>query len=141
MDILNYLRMEKGLGEISYKEFYRSIFPSGSLEKKGVYEQGKYTGIIVEVMHEEKEDGTPRVLRHTLTDDLSKLDEVVSRDNFCLMSPISYAGKRRKSEYARELYALAIDMDGIKTEDNLDIFFRQIEKNQFFADGALSIGD
>ena len=38
MDILNYLRMEKGLGEISYKEFYRSIFPSGSLEKKGVYE-------------------------------------------------------------------------------------------------------
>lgn len=140
MDILNYLRMEKGLGEISYKEFYRSIFPSGSLEKKGVYEQGKYTGIIVEVMHEEKEDGTPRVFRHTLTDDLSKLDEVVSRDNFCLMSPISYAGKSRKSEYARELYALAIDMDGIKTEDNLDIFFRQIEKNQFFIDGGVYWG-
>lgn len=139
MDIMNYLR-EKGLKEIPYKEFYRSVFPSGSLEKKGVYERGKYTGIIVEVMNKKKKNGTPKVLRHTLTDDLDKLDEVVSRDNFCLMSPISYAGKSRKSEYARELYAIAIDMDGIETKDNLDILFKQIEKNQFFADGGVYWG-
>lgn len=59
--------------------------------------------------------GKPKVLRHTLTDDLEKLDEVVSRDNFCLMSPISYAGKTRDSSMARELYALAFDLDGIQT--------------------------
>lgn len=101
--------------EVDYKDFYRNIFPSGELEKKGEYVKGKYNGIIVEVTKEKKKNGKPRVLRHTLTDDLDKLDEVCGRDNFCLMSPISYAGKTRDSSMARELYALAFDLDGIQT--------------------------
>ena len=83
--------------EVSYKEFYRDVFPVGSFEQKGVFEKGKYNGILVEVTNEKLNSGKPRVLRHTITDDLEKLDEVVSRDNFCLMSPISYAGKTRDS--------------------------------------------
>ena len=107
--------LETYFDEVNYKEFYRDIFPIGSFEEKGVYEKGKYNGIIVEVTDERLSSGKPKVLRHTLTDDMEKLDEVVSRNNFCLMSPISYAGKTRDSSMARELYALAFDLDGIQT--------------------------
>lgn len=109
--------------EISYKEFYRNIFPKGSLENKGEFVKGKYNGIIVEVTNDKKKNGKPKVLRHTLTDDLDKLDEVCSRDNFCLMSPITYAGKTRDSSMARELYALTFDLDGIQTRIKDDQLF------------------
>lgn len=105
--------LEQYFDEASYKEFYRDIFSVGSLQEKGVYEKGKYNGILVEVTDEKLNSGKPKVLRHTVTDDLDVLDEVVSRDNFCLMSPISYAGKTRDSSMARELYALTFDLDGL----------------------------
>lgn len=60
--------------EVSYKEFYRDVFPVGSFEQKGVFEKGKYNGILVEVTNEKLNSGKPRVLRHTITDDLEKLD-------------------------------------------------------------------
>ena len=109
--------LETYFDEVNYKDFYRDIFPVGVLQCKGkdYYGDRKYNGIIVEVTDEKLNSGKPKVLRHTLTDDLEKLDEVVSRDNFCLMSPISYAGKTRDSSMARELYALAFDLDGIQT--------------------------
>ena len=53
MDITSYL-FNKGLSEVLYKDFYRDIFPKGSFEDKGIYEQGKYNGIIVEVTKEKK---------------------------------------------------------------------------------------
>lgn len=122
--------------EVDYKMFYRTIFPVGSLQEKGVFEKGKYNGIIVEVTNDKKDNDKPKVLRHTLTDDLDKLDEVVSRDNFCLMSPISYAGKTRDSSFGREIYALAFDLDGIQTRIKdgeewpygLANFFHQVDK-------------
>ena len=113
--------LEQFYDEVDYKEFYRDIFPIGSFEKKGVFEKGKYNGIIVEVTNDKLKNGKPKVLRHTLTDDLEKLDEVVKRDNFCLMSPISYAGKTRDSSMARELYALTFDVDGLIEKDNAGI--------------------
>ena len=122
--------------EVSYKEFYRDVFPVGSFEQKGVFEKGKYNGILVEVTNEKLNSGKPRVLRHTITDDLEKLDEVVSRDNFCLMSPISYAGKTRDSSMARELYALTFDLDGLISTDKspysgIKELFWQIENTDY----------
>ena len=105
--------LEKYFDEVDYKEFYRDIFPKGSLQEKGNFEKGKYNGILVEVTEDKLKNGKPKVLRHTLTDDLEKLDEVTTRNNFCLMSPITYAGKTRDSSMARELYALAFDVDGL----------------------------
>lgn len=118
--------------EIEPVEFYRAIFSKGELQEKGVYEKGKYNGIIVEVTKEKKKDGKDKILRHTVTDDLDKVREVIERDNFCLMSPISYIGKERSSENARGLYALAIDLDGVIIKDDGDPFglrtlFHQIE--------------
>lgn len=110
--------------ELDPMDFYRLIFPKGELQEKGVYESGKYNGIAVEV-------AKGKVLRHTVTDDLDKIDEMVKRNNFCLMSPISYIGKERHSDNARVLYALAIDLDGIIINGDdpvgLRTLFHQIE--------------
>lgn len=139
MDITSCL-FNKGLSEVSYRDFYRDIFPVGSFEKKGVYENGKYNGIIVEVTKEKKSDGKPRILRHTLTDDLDKLDEVAGRNNFCLMSPISYIGKQRKSVNARFIYAIAIDLDGIVSRKNLEVLFKQIRNVDYFVENNVYFG-
>lgn len=98
--------------EVSAVAFYRDIFPAGELEEKGVYQRGKYCGIAVEVVDKDK------VKRYSVTDELSVIEELQQSDNFCLMSPISYAGKARRSENARFLYALAFDLDGIRLDVN-----------------------
>ncbi|WP_338848860.1 hypothetical protein WHY38_15545 (plasmid) [Clostridium perfringens] len=108
--------------EVRPIDFYRDIFPSGELQEKGIYEKGKYNAISVEVTKEKKENGKDKVLRHTITDDLNKINEIISRDNFCLMSPISYIGKERNSDNARILYALAIDLDGVIIKEGNDPF-------------------
>lgn len=122
---LDELLIEQGFINIDYMSFYRDIFPVGSFEKKGMYEDEKANGIIVEVTDEyvgEKQ----KVLRHTLTDELEKLDEVVKRDNFCIMSPISYIGKSRQSKNARFMYAMAIDLDGVTSIKRFNFLMEQI---------------
>lgn len=110
--------------EVNPLAFYRDLFPKGSFEEKGVFIDGRYNGIAVEVINRD------RVLRHTVTDDLEKISELISRDNFCLMSPISYIGKSRKSENARDMYALAIDLDGVSNEREFKFLMTQIERGE-----------
>ena len=110
MDMNQYL--EINCKEVSPHDFYRDVFPEGELEEKGKYVDGEYTGIAISV-----NDKTKKVKRYSVTNELSVIDELCKCDDFCLMSPISYAGKARKSDNARFLYALAIDLDGIKQED------------------------
>lgn len=123
--------------EIEPKEFYRNIFPKGELQEQGEdhYGDGKYNGIIIEVTDEKYKDSKGRerkvVKRHSLTDDLDKIDDVCSRDNFCLMSAVSYYGKNRFNENARNMYALVIEVDGllVKNDEQVGIvnLFHQIE--------------
>lgn len=110
--------------EVDPLTFYRDLFPEGSFEEKGVFVDGQYNGIAVEVLNRD------RVLRHTVTDDLEKISELTSRDNFCLMSPISYIGKSRRSENARDMYALAIDLDGVSNEREFKFLMTQIERGE-----------
>ncbi len=124
--------LDKHFDRVEPKEFYRDIFDN-DLQKKGkeYYNDGRYVGIAVEVGKDE--EGNKKVLRHTITDDLDKIDEMCSRNNFCLMSPISYVGKTRSSENARVLYAIAVDLDGIRIDESgyaigLHEMFYQIEK-------------
>lgn len=108
-------------------EFYRGIFPKGELEKTGEYVTGKYNAIAVELEYK-SDSKEPKVKRHTITDDLKKLDELLQSENFILVSPISYAGKARTANNARFLYALAIDLDGIETEANMHDLIHQMQK-------------
>ena len=112
--------------ELTPHEFYRTIFPEGELDDRDAMTKGKYTGIIIEVTDEKRKlvrrykDGSSReveepvVMRHTVTNDLEEIDEVLQRGNFCLMPPLSYAGKKRSAENARFLYAIAVDLDDLR---------------------------
>lgn len=124
--------LEENYIEVEPKKFYRFIFPSGELGIKGVYEKGKFNAIINEQTKELKKDGTPRHKSYVMTDDLDMIDDICSRDNFCVCSPISYIGRNRTSKNARVLYALAFDLDGIKikndgTPQGIIELFHQIE--------------
>ena len=109
--------------EVHYMDFYRDIFPEGSFEERGEYEDGKYNGIAIAI-----EKGSKRAKRMTITDDLDTIADMVGSNDFCLMSPISYAGKSRKSSNARFMYALAIDLDGMTERKHWDFFMEQINR-------------
>lgn len=100
--------------EATPREFYRDIFPEGELEAQGEYIKGKYTGIFVAISDDRKIDGKRKVYRYSITDDLEAIDKAVMSEDFCLCSPISYAGKQRTAENARVLYAIAVDVDKVR---------------------------
>lgn len=110
--------LETYFDEVTPREFYREIFPEGELDKRDMYTPGKYTGVLVEVTREKKKDGKPKIKRYTVTDDLETIDRACESNNFCLMSPISYAGKSRTAEHARFLYAFAVDLDRMKYRED-----------------------
>ena len=101
--------------EVTPREFYRIIFPAGELEQQGEQTPGRYTGIIVAVTSKKKWNGRPKVKRYSITDDLDAVDVVAASDDFCLCSPISYAGKTRTADHARMLYGIAVDLDKLRT--------------------------
>ena len=133
--------------ELEPREFYRIIFPEGELDQRGAMTKGKYTGVIIEVTDKKKKvmktykDGTskevevPVVYRHSITDGLEEVDAVLRSGNFCLAPPLSYAGKERKSENARFLYAIAVDLDEIIYKGNkpqgVYNMFSQIDRAEF----------
>lgn len=109
--------LEQYFDEVTPYEFYRAIFPEGELEKQGEYVTGMYCGIAVEITRDKKPNGKPKIRRYSITDDLNTIEKLTHSDNFCLCSPISYAGKERTADNARYLYAMAIDLDRIIIEN------------------------
>lgn len=118
--------------ELSPREFYRLVFPEGALMTKEdsnlPYEdlRGKYIAIALELLPSKK-DNKREVVRHLITDELDNIDSIVSKNNFTIISPISYAGIRRKSSNARFIYGITIDLDGIKSEKNIIDMFHQMD--------------
>lgn len=129
----NYERVEP-------RAFYREIFPVGSFERKGHYEDEKGNGIGISV-HEApegaegavdvserrgngigvnvKEEGV--VHRYVINDGHEKLDELIGQE-FAILSPVSYFGKSRAGKYARYLYAITFDLDGVDMPQLRDTF-------------------
>lgn len=118
--------LEQFFDEVEPKEFYRGIFPEGSFEKKGVQVTGEYNGILISVTNKKREDGSPVVKKFVVTDDLDVIDQVCQTDDFCLMSPISYAGRSRTADHARFLYAFAVDLDRLKMKGDDPIGLRAL---------------
>lgn len=106
--------LEERFQEVTPRQFYRCIFPEGELDAKGAMTKGKYTGIVCRM-------GRDRVYRYSLTDDLDAIDTAVNSDDFCICRPLSYAGKTAKSEFARGLYAFAVDVDKLHTGPNYPV--------------------
>ena len=101
--------LEKFLEPVEPYEFYREIFPEGSFERKGHFEDRKGNGIAVTVPKGEVDkatgialqiEGDGKAKRCTITDELDELRELQDTD-FTIMSPISYFGRRRCGKNAR----------------------------------------
>lgn len=103
--------LDFGFDEVCALDFYRDIFPLGELQKKGVYEEGKYCGIAVEIIQTESK---PIIKRYSITDELDTIKDLLKSPNFVLLSPISYIGKTRHTENTRKMYAFALEIDNLK---------------------------
>ena len=112
--------LEKFLEPVEPYEFYREIFPEGSFERKGHFEDRKGNGIAVTVPKGEVDkatgialqiEGDGKAKRCTITDELDELRELQDTD-FTIMSPISYFGRRRCGKNARYLYAWSLTWTG-----------------------------
>lgn len=71
--------------------------------------------------------------RRTITDGCIELFDMIDEsENFCMMSPISYAGCKRTIENARYLYAMIIEIDGLieKDDDGIDELFYSWERKE-----------
>ena len=82
--------------EVKPKEFYRAVFPEGSFERAGHFEDGKANGIITIVENDKAKN-------RIVFDDLSVIDEVKGAE-FAVMSPVAYSGRNRTAANARWLY-------------------------------------
>lgn len=92
--------------EVSAMQFYRNIFPAGELDELDAMTQGKYTAIALEIPA-----GKKQVKRYTVTDELDTIRQLQQSEDFCVISPVSYAGKSRDSKNARFMYALVVELD------------------------------
>ena len=125
--ICNYL--EQFFDEVTPLGFYRSIFPVGSLEKKGQQRTGEYNALAVELLPPlESKERRSNAKKYIITDDLEMLSKLLKSENFVIISPISYIGKSRQSQNARFIYAMAIDLDGVTQLHNLQDLLYQIEE-------------
>lgn len=88
--------------------FYRELFPEGELDEEGSFTKGKYTAIAIRVFQDED-----KVHRYTVCDDLDVVSDLARCDDFCVMAPVSFAGKSQRQANARKLYAIVFDLDGL----------------------------
>lgn len=124
---------ERGYKGICAIDFYSDIF-GDDLEEERLpddYKRGEYAGIAIEKVKKIDDKGNlvldnknrPRYIgrRYTITKGNMKLYNLIdSSDNFCMIAPISYAGRVRKNDNARYMYALCIEVDHIKPKTGLD---------------------
>lgn len=98
------LMLERGYPEVSPYDFYRDLFPVGSLQQEP--EDGKGNIIASQL----RPSGKGRTRQWVIDDSLKMLDKVIG-DKFGLIPPISFYGKTHTKENAHELFAVAIDVD------------------------------
>lgn len=122
------LELAKYYEEVQPYAFYREIFGDGELDAEGAFTKGGYTGIALEITNKQvpvKDRPWKKktvVYRHTVTDDLDTVVELMDSKHFCVMAPISYVGKSRCSKNARIMYALGVELDNLRvTEDGEQI--------------------
>ena len=102
--------------------FYREIFPEGELDDWGENTKGKYTAIAIEIL---KQGEHQLIRRYTVADDLDTIDKLQQSKGFCIIAPISYVGKTRKSANARFMYALVVELDNLIKKDGLERLIAQ----------------
>lgn len=110
--------------ELAPLDFYREIFPSGELQKREESHNWKYNALAVEF---EKTKYGQRCKKWVCEDDFEKLAELMKSENFVIMAPISYVGKKRTSSAARYMYAMCFDLDGLVDKYHIQDLFHHMD--------------
>ena len=124
---------DRGYPGVSAIDFYDDIFGE-DLEEERLpedYVRGEYAAIAIERMKKLDKDGNVVLnskgkekyvgRRYTVTRGNMELYDLIDRsENFCMIAPISYAGRSRKNENARFMYALCIEVDYIQPKSGLE---------------------
>lgn len=121
-------------------DFYLSLFPEGTLQKKGADSDGMPNLIVLEDTGKEIDQGTDskgnklvkRIMhRYTVHDGLEELEglrrQSIEQNTFMFLAPVSYYGKSRNSRNARYLHAIMIDLDYVG-ERELANLLRQMDR-------------
>ncbi|PBG44523.1 repa, partial [Clostridioides difficile] len=98
------LMNERGYRELQPTEFYRAIFPEGSLQSR--VHDGKGNILATQI----RPSGKGRTKQWVIDDSLDMLDKVI-RDSFGLIPPLSFYGKPHTNENAHQPFAMATDID------------------------------
>lgn len=99
--------LESHFKESAAADFYRDLFPEGSLQKHGEdYEDGKGNIVATSICKDDKK----KTRSWIVTDDQEDLKNVFGVE-FGLVAPLSWFGKTHKKTNAHELFAYAIDID------------------------------
>lgn len=99
--------LESHFKESAAADFYRDLFPEGSLQKHGEdYEDGKGNIVATSICKDDKK----KTRSWIVTDDQEDLKNVFGIE-FGLVAPLSWFGKTHKKTNAHELFAYAIDID------------------------------
>ena len=97
--------------EVDYQSFYRDIFPSGSFERQGKYDDKKGNGISVIIDQD-------RYRRVTVTDEHEQIQDLINHD-FVILNGLSYFGNERTMRNATLMYAMIFDIDGLSDLNKL----------------------
>lgn len=110
--VINYAALLKErFPEVTPLTFYRELFPEGSLSKTFPCPKGEYASFVVRIR------GNGRNDRHPVLNDLQAVEWMRLSDDFCVLSPLTYAGKTQRKRFAHALHAVVIDLDGLKVRD------------------------
>lgn len=116
---------EKGYKGISAVDFYDSIF-GDDLEEHRLpedYVTGEYAAFALEKFVKIDVDGHKKenCRKYVVTKGNAVLYDLIDRsDNFCMIAPVSYAGKTRTNKNARYIYAMCIEVDDLVSDGGLE---------------------
>ena len=113
-------KLRQSYKEVTSMDFYRDIFPVGSFERKGHFEDERGNGIITVI------DGE-KARNYLVFDDLDTINNF-SGCEFAIISPVGYCGRNRTAKNARWLYGIAIDLDGVELPQMRDLFYQMQNK-------------
>ena len=132
----------KGYQGVSAVDFYDDIFGEDLEEERMPedYRTGEYAGIAIERIKKLDKEGNAVLnkqgkeiyigRRITVTKGNQALYELIDRsENFCILAPISYAGRKRTNENARYMYAFCIEIDYIEPKSGLSELFYSWERD------------
>lgn len=107
--------------EVSCMEFYRDMFPEGSLRSLDPETKGKGNAVIG------ARNGDGHLRHYVVFDDLAFIEKYMDSD-FAIVAPASFFGRKPDGLHLHEVFGFAIDIDFVHPA-NLRTIVHQIEHN------------